>query len=328
MPRIFRKVEYSKNISDDYDFNGFVVTNNISTVLDKSCITMYDIETSTEVITKENTTYYLTSSEAKWIKNSLFNKEIEYKLNNNAHRCDDFKQILQGENSILFAGCSTTFGQGIPLEMSWPKILFNKLQPIINAKDFYSISFPGGSSFKIISNIFKFCDVYGIPKYIFVLLPDYMRQDKYNYINHDSSSSNSPKHSSEAKEIMDKKNIHSTNSQLLKDRIDSGSSDEEGFYVMYTMMNILKTFCKTNGIKLYMSSWDWMSNKRFLQLNIDRYYGSKYDEAQPYYDDMLRNSDIMKEKYLDMARDGMHPGKLVHSYTADTFFNYFMEELS
>lgn len=314
MKYINKKIQNSSTISNNNNFIEFVKNNNISLDIDKPSRYMYDLDNKTHTLTQNNSVYYLTSSEAAWINKDLHDKQIEYRLNNNGHRCDDFKEDREHRPLFLFAGCSTTFGQGIPLELSWPKILFNKINNSGSADNFYSISFPGGSSFKIINNIFKFCKKYGNPKFLFVLLPDYMRQDRY-------------------RQIIDRYRVYEnikiigpSNSQILEEREKDFIFDEEGFFLMYNMINILETFCEYNNIKLYLSSWDELSNKRLLELGVNRYFDIEYDKAQPFYDDMLLTHDIINNKYLKNARDGMHPGYMVHSYTANKFLKYFEED--
>lgn len=326
-------LQYSETLLDDNHFNGFVLSNNLTTNLDQNTNFMYDIDNKKYETTKNKKTYYLTASEAKWLDTSLHDKSIEYVLNNHGHRSDDFENISKEKNSVLFAGCSTTFGQGIPLDYSWPKILFDKLKNYIDIEKFYCISFPGASTFRIIENIFRFCYLYGTPKNIFVLLPDYMRQDRYQFLDDkyekmllEESDEDRENFKNQLLEYKHRRKIQSGNSHKLKERESSFIFDQEGFFMMYCAINMLKTFCLSNNIHLYMSTWDELSNKRMSQLNIERYYDLKYYNAQPYYDDMINKSDIIKEKYLDVARDGMHPGKLVHSYTADMFLKYFLEE--
>lgn len=57
------------------------------------------------------------------------NNEIEYSLNSSGQRCDEFKKTHEGKH-ILFAGCSITFGEGLPILLNTS--LNIKGQPLLN----------------------------------------------------------------------------------------------------------------------------------------------------------------------------------------------------
>jgi hypothetical protein len=54
--------------------------------------------------------------------------EFYYDTNANGFRCDDFDTMDFTKKSIIYLGCSHTFGVGLPEEHSWPTITHNKLQ--------------------------------------------------------------------------------------------------------------------------------------------------------------------------------------------------------
>jgi hypothetical protein len=87
--------------------------------------------------TKERYLDNLRSNRAVLELNGWIDKEITYKFNSHAFRCDEFTS----DPSILFLGCSHTVGVGVPLEHTWPTIVADNL----NLKC-YNLGQGGGSA--------------------------------------------------------------------------------------------------------------------------------------------------------------------------------------
>lgn len=62
---------------------------------------------------------------------------IKYDLNSYGHRCEE---IVENPNSIMFLGCSMTFGVGMHKEKTWPTLVSKSLE-----KSEYNLSVPAGS---------------------------------------------------------------------------------------------------------------------------------------------------------------------------------------
>lgn len=304
------RIKYSETISDDLLFKNFK-DEFLSNDIDKCYYFMYDSYLKKNVKTENNKEYFLTTSEIFWSDADPSSKEISYRLNNCGHRSDDFTKLSKEKFNVLFAGCSTTFGQGLNIEDTWPKILYSilsKKYPDIGP--FQSLGFPGGSCFKILNNISKYINLYGKPNIIFVLLPDYIRQEKYTAL---------PKRLLDIDTSQSKK-FYVNVFESAEERLNKGIVDEEGMYLCYHHIMILQNLCKLNDIKLFISSWDEMTNKRLLELNIEGYFDIAYDKSDHFINDHIKdNSDIIEKKYLFDARDKMHPGYMVHLYTAKRF---------
>jgi hypothetical protein len=89
----------------------------------------------------------------------------EYKLNTLGYRSQEFRKV-----PVVFAGCSITFGVGVPHEGIWSTIVGEKL-----GLDYVNLSVPGWSIQAIIDNLFRYFYTYGNPETLFVALPDYNR---------------------------------------------------------------------------------------------------------------------------------------------------------
>lgn len=56
-------------------------------------------------------------------KHGWLNSKFTYKFNSHGFRCEEFT----ADPSIVFLGCSMTAGIGLPIELTWPTLVSNKL---------------------------------------------------------------------------------------------------------------------------------------------------------------------------------------------------------
>ena len=95
-------------------------------------------------------------------------------------------EFIENKTDVLTAGCSISFGLGLPENGVWPNILQNTTKYNVN-----NISYPGYSIMYLCDNIIKYCEKFGDPKYIFCLFPDFFRylfvNDPYFHITKNNS---------------------------------------------------------------------------------------------------------------------------------------------
>jgi hypothetical protein len=89
-----------------------------------------------------------------------------YRANSFGFRSDEF----DSNTGILFAGCSVTYGAGIPEDGIWGNVLAEKLDMTAS-----NLSRSGSSISWIVESLFKYFENYGNPKYLFCLFPDLYR---------------------------------------------------------------------------------------------------------------------------------------------------------
>ncbi len=109
-------------------------------------------------------------------KKHIDKNDIVYKLNSKGLRCDELIKDHTGKTHILFNGCSITAGIGVNIEDTWA---YNVYSDFKNTSGFFNISLPGGSIIEIIINTIKYVESYGVPNYIFILLPPIHRESRY-----------------------------------------------------------------------------------------------------------------------------------------------------
>jgi len=97
-----------------------------------------------------------------------------YSLNSRGYRSDEFKKHHDGLH-VLFAGCSVTFGQGLFLEDTWSKIVYEELAKTNNMSGYYNIAIPGSSKTRVVSEIQNYIDEFSTPDLILINFPDSYR---------------------------------------------------------------------------------------------------------------------------------------------------------
>ena len=179
-----------------------------------------------------------------------------YTLNNYGYRGPDFFK----DYDVLAAGCSQTFGIGVPDNGPWPVHLADMLEA-----SYVNVSMPGSSVEWIVDSIYRYIDTFGSPKRgIVVLFPDIVRHDTVinSDINNTSETSDNdfvPQYYSDdgvlrllsyspagypAPNYL-KKPYPIENTLILEDAVKAS----------ITKIRDLERFCKAAGIKLIWSSW-------------------------------------------------------------------------
>lgn len=95
----------------------------------------------------------------------------EYSLNSLKFRSDEFTDS-HNELHVLFSGCSVSYGDSLPLKYAWTKIVHDRIQP---TSGFFNLSSPGNTIDKVIDDVLKYIDCFGIPDVALLLFPDFER---------------------------------------------------------------------------------------------------------------------------------------------------------
>lgn len=218
--------------------------------------------------------------------------DFTYSLNNYGLRSDDFNKDIANKN-FLFAGCSQTVVLGLPLELGWANIVNSHF----DMGSFLNIADVALSIDIIVNNIISYINLFGAPKAIFVLFPDFNRVT-----------------------VMKNNNITTDWIELKlyeskKDHLDEILLKE------YFSLKALETICKINSIPLLYSSWqratvevfNTFKEKGLLECSFDIY--DNYDLKVEDYD----KSSSKYPNYWKNARDRVHFGERWNRYFADSF---------
>ena len=207
--------------------------------------------------------------------------DIEYSLNHYAFRSEEFSTI-DTSSDFLFAGCSQTFGLGLPIDATWPK----KLNEMLNGKKFFNLATVSSDVTMICYNVTKYIDTFGKPKSIFILFPDFYKKIKI--------------HNNEitTEFIFDKKKF-------------SAEDVEENLLRDFMSIRNLEVLCDFLNIPLFYSSWQIplvdvlmkLKEKNILKHVFDINHNHVVDSSS------VNKKDAKFPHYWDVARDNEHFGE-------------------
>lgn len=160
---------------------------------------------------------------------------FEYKLNSHGFRSIEFNSNYD----VLTAGCSITYGVGIPADGMWSNILSN-----ISGLKVANISYPGKSTDTIIKNIVKLLKM-NKPKIIICFFPNFER-------------CNVVENSSIHPYNVGNESFHYKKGDSIKTILPMEWARENA----YNHISILENICSILNIKLIWSTWS-LSNLEF-----------------------------------------------------------------
>lgn len=219
-------------------------------------------------------------------------EDVRYYINEYGCRGHwDLSEKQDDEIIIGVFGCSFTFGEALDESMIWPNLVKRQLNKrnirIIN------LGFPGGSPYTTLRYFMYLTSVIEIDYAMFVL-PTHFRSefilfDKKNVSRYPLIANYNPKESDESNKYSIWRRYY--------DVIDENNMIHFLFYII----SLIKERSESKGIKLLMSSWDFMTYTVIKNILNE-------DQVLPYFD-FLENK---RKPYRGLARDGRHPGPATH----------------
>ena len=193
----------------------------------------------------------------------------EYKLNTLGYRSPEFKRV-----PVVFAGCSITFGVGVPNSGIWSTIVGEKL-----GLDYVNLSIPGWSIQAIVDNLFKYFYTYGNPKTLFVMFPDYNRlllTSNRDFCKVSGYNTNPPlvqvHHAIMSDTLVNDRPEYSKKPYEFTNFI----TPEYALLETFRSINALVSYCKGANIKLIWSTWDYVTNN-VIEIVKERFNKTSYD---------------------------------------------------
>lgn len=239
----------------------------------------------------------------------------KYDFNEGGFRSDPFIKLQPGQESILFSGCSLTFGFGLELEQTFAYKLYKYISAKKELPGFFNIAVPGSSGMQAILSIFDYINLYGNPTMIFLLMPQLERDAAYllNY-----------------KFEIDYKNTRPKEKQ---------SEDFDRYApLFYRLYKTLYLYCKSNGIKLFSGHWHETDMVLHGERKLEDYsefslsYWLHQDFKDTYKDMMDKNFTLKMydysernphEKNMMIADDDDHAGAAWHNAVFETFIEKY-----
>ena len=224
-----------------------------------------------------------------------YNRETFYSLNSHGLRSDEFRKKHSGTH-IVFAGCSITFGEGLPIEKTWSRILHDRISSFEKTSGYFNIAAPGLTPIESIYQIENYMAEFGKPDVIFLNLPDFEREG--------------------LTQSMDKALPESEMAEMTLKLI-------HGTYDMF------RRSCLNNGIKLFSFTWDhpeatyWDYPFDIVPGLEDFYLYSINDRSRHIYQYGIDNPEEQKSDLYDKALDGEHPGSAVNDFYSKFMYGHY-----
>jgi hypothetical protein len=111
------------------------------------------------------------------IKEQWKDIEISYKYNNFGFRCNDFTQWQHSKFNVVFAGCSHTEGEGLPLEHTWAWLTYERIKSALNVDfPYWNIASGGTGLDTFVRYLWNYVPML-LPTYVIVMIPGFFRRE-------------------------------------------------------------------------------------------------------------------------------------------------------
>ena len=264
------------------------------------------------------------------IKNKKYNghmhhdldSRIVYRINKDGYHGSDFIE----NPDILALGCSVTAGLGLPYELTWPYLVAKELNETVNV-----VAIVGAGLDQIFRNALLHIEKFGIPKKVFLLMPDFYRA-WIPLLQNDNKYDLTPllwcfktKEYLKAGEPIIYKDWHGMHRSI--------PSEVPGTNALLSLRNF-QTFCSIINIEFAFFSWDLFNTNYILSrikgINdaaVENYFNNLNFFGPLYYTDEYKkvkchepyneHQEIFWDEGLDHPRT--HPGMHAHIHYAEMF---------
>lgn len=232
--------------------------------------------------------------------------EVTYRINMHGFRTKHFAPFENSKDTILFAGCSWTFGEGLPEEYTWPYLVAKNF----NDPDYYNIGYMGMSINHIIKSVYSFIRSYGKPKYLFICFPDIQRNLYY-----------SDKLKSYIKAYANTAFIGGQDKD--RERYTLNYQDEDNLLLATSQISALEDYCMEAGINFVWTTWVYRDYEVFKHLGFNFLMDpdTSFIQANPSYNKSKTAyyTNINNLPYWEEAKDGAHPGTSWTTHISNKF---------
>lgn len=284
------------------------------------------------------------------ITETFINQKKDWQLKNdpmneyfwNSYGYRDFE--YSGPVDLIAAGCSQTVGQGVPVDARWSNQLAQKLG--------YSVAttaVAGWSTQAAINAVMWYIQVFGKPKAVALLLPDFFRYDILinttamddrwiSLKDRNMPTRRTSERSGAARDLPKLSKRPHKSSEII--------SSEFSYFISGQILRFFIEYCKEAGISLVWGTWDrsvhevvdYASNLKLdknlevqtPKLDMSNYVNIEYFHNHNVLQDLsvklqeLKCHSDLKKKYGDYFDSGTdtdrHMGVHLHAHIADKFY--------
>ena len=186
----------------------------------------------------------------------------------------------------------------MPYKKNWSGYLYKKISKDKKVSGYYNLSYCGGGIDIIINNVYKYCDIYGTPNAIFLLLPAVERRNYWH------------------------KNDYFSIFGTLDDYYSLYNGEENATYYTYNQIKNFEYFCKKLNIFLKWSTWEKRDMDSFKKLDFENYVDMDFSHII----NSATNYEESTNKYYMISRDNAHPGIAYSDGVSNIFLKEFNEK--
>lgn len=279
---------------------------------------------------KEYDIKIINDKEQRALPISIYDYEFDTNLNKYGFRSSEFIKDVD----FLIAGCSVTYGDGLPIEALWHESLLKDTKYSYN-----SVAWTGDSINGQVQKIFSFIKKYNKPKNILFLIPTFNRIKIFNNSELIETDSFKRKNKDERKKYYKEINFYSNIAflnrnqklkKIIKRPFDSGDIISAETFHLYSAqsLNILEDYCKVAGINLFYTSWDHETCQIINRLQNKNYFVNFFMTQENLYNENNLNchKNFSKYYYFKHASDikfvgerNCHPGLHFHIHLRNSF---------
>ena len=240
---------------------------------------------------------------------------VDYRINRSKFRSQHFENLKPSDTNILFAGCSWTYGDGLPEEYIWRSILTDKIQSQFPDKkvEQYSLGVSGASISLICKNVLAFLRRYEKVDYVYLLLPGFDRSTALEEVEKNK------KYRMSRVFYTSPDNESFTNKKAVK-HFTKHYSPIDSIYHNMILIQAVIDICKLRGIKLFFGTWIKFDKEIYEYANLDGYVDI------PEWLEMEKAFRTIDPTFRSVALDGCHPGSDHMELIANTFYEATFNE--
>lgn len=252
------------------------------------------------------------------VENAEDDGTVTYSYNSSGFRSGEFTSDHLNNPHVLFLGCSETEGYGANDGEYWPSILHETISNKSTTSGFFNLGRGGWGWEKIIANSSIYFDKYGVPDYMFIMLPNISRfwryledEGQWSYI---QRYVNDHKHNigERSKSLVEHKNLHKMDRSLYLSE----------FIRFVSGWKTYLRYCESLGIKVLWSTWfaqDSENIKAMYDFKNFVYIGKESDMYEITAKIAANKKSDGTYKSNDLRRRDGHHGTIYHKIWADKF---------
>lgn len=235
--------------------------------------------------------------------------EVDYTVNSYGYRGQEL-----GKVDLLTSGCSQSFGVGIPESLTWTSLL-------ANGRTYNNLSYPGNSTVAMVEDIFKHFEAYGHPKYLRILVPDFLRFKFIKAANENTFIKNSQGKIGEFINTVSDEDRSMLKYEKMPIPIEKIMPTSMSFRTNLFAIKMLEEYIAQTNIDFKWTSWH---NELNVHFNKHDYKFKNYIKSEIIKDKdfSLCHLEIKKidPRFFDIGTDPQkHMGSHAHAHYADLF---------